>query len=46
MTFTVAALLGGFVVLISAIAGLLVQRRVLRESLQYVSRELDGFDRW
>jgi len=34
MTFTVAAVLGGFVILVAAIAGLLVQRRALRESLE------------
>ena len=34
MTFIVAAVLGGFVILVAAIAGLLVQRRALRESLE------------
>jgi PAS domain S-box-containing protein len=34
MTFIVAAVLGGFAILVAAIAGLLVQRRALRESLE------------
>jgi two-component system sensor histidine kinase UhpB len=34
MTFIVAAVLGGFAVLAAAIAGLLIQRRALRESLE------------
>ena len=34
MSFIVAAVLGGFGILVAAIAGLLVQRRALRESLQ------------
>ncbi len=34
MTFIVAAVLGGFAILVAAIAGLLVQRRALRESVE------------
>ena len=34
MTFIVAAVLGGFAILAAAIAGLLVQRRALRESVE------------
>jgi signal transduction histidine kinase len=34
MTFTLAVVLGGFAILVAAIAGLLVQRRALRESVE------------
>jgi PAS domain-containing protein len=34
MTLTLAAVLGGFAMLVAAIAGLLVQRRALRESVE------------
>jgi len=34
MTFILAAVLSGFAILVAAIAGLLVQRRALRESVQ------------